>query len=103
MLGILTLRVLRWVEDGLRRERTARIAVEVDAEGPVETEIHRLLRDGGLAIWQSLSMVDIVNGRRKFVFKVGEFRRRLDNMTPGVINELGRGQGVVRVEWRGGN
>jgi hypothetical protein len=91
------------VEDRLRRERTARIAVEVDAEGPAETEIHRLLQDGGLAIWQSHCVVDTINGHRKFVFKVGEFRRRSDNMTPGVINNLERRQGVVRVEWHGGN
>jgi putative Mg2+ transporter-C (MgtC) family protein len=102
-LGVLTLWVLKWLEDGLRRERTARIAVEIDTEGPAEPELHRLLRDGGLAIWQSHSMVDIINGRHKFVFKVGEFRRRSDNMTPGVLNDLERRQGVVRVEWRGGD
>jgi hypothetical protein len=73
------------------------------AEGPAATEIHRRLRDSGLAIWQSHCVVDIINGHRKFVFKVGEFRRRSDNMIPGVINNLERRQGVVRVEWRGGS
>jgi hypothetical protein len=102
LLGLLTLWVLQWMEDRLRRERTARIAVEVDAEGPAEMEICRRLRDGDLAIWQSHRVVDIINGHRKFVFKVGEFRRRSDNMTPDVI-DLERRQGVVRVEWRGGN
>jgi hypothetical protein len=48
-------------------------------------------------------VVDIINGYRKFVFKVGEFRRRSDNMTPGIISDLERRQGVVRVEWRGGD
>jgi hypothetical protein len=63
----LTLWVLKWVEDGSRRERRARIAVEVNADGPAE------------------------------------FRPPSDNMTPGVINNLERRQGVVRVEWRGGD
>lgn len=103
LLGLLTLWVLKWVEDGSRREWTARIAVEVDAEGPAETEIHGRLRDSGLAIWQSHCVVDIINGHRKFVFKVGEFRRRSDNATSGVINDLERRQGVVRVERRGGS
>jgi hypothetical protein len=96
LLGLLTLWVLKWVEDELRRERTVRIDVEVDAEGPAETEIHGRLRDSGLVIWQSHCVVDIINGYR-------EFRRRSDNMTPGVINNLERRQGVVRVEWRGGS
>ena len=103
LLGLVALWVLKWVEDQLRRERMVRIAVEVDAEGPAETEIHRLLQDGGLAILQNHYVVDVTNGQRKFVFKVAEFRRRSDNMTPGVINDLERRPGVVRVEWRGGD
>jgi len=99
LLGLFTLWVLKWAEDMLRQERSALIAVEVDAGGPAETELRQRIQDGGLAIWQSRCAIDIVNGRRRLVFKVGEFRRRSDNMIPGVINDLERQQGVARVEW----
>jgi putative Mg2+ transporter-C (MgtC) family protein len=102
LLGLLALWVLKWVEDKLRRERSSRFAIEVDASGPAETEIRRRLRNNDLSIWQSECVVDGVTGRRRLIFRVHEIRRRADTTTPPIVGELVREAGVIRIEWRGG-
>jgi putative Mg2+ transporter-C (MgtC) family protein len=103
LIGLLALWVLKWVEDKLKRERSVRFAIEVDADGPAEGEIRRRLKDAGLAIWQCHRAVDTAKGRRRLVFQLADFRRRSDTMTPDMVNELERQRGVVRVEWRDGS
>lgn len=102
LLGLFALWILKWAEDKLRREQPARFAIEVDANGPTETEIRRRLRNSDLSIWQSLCAVDAVTGHRRLIFRVQEIRQRSDTTTPSVIGELSREPGVVKVEWRGG-
>lgn len=97
LLGLLALWVLKWVEDKLRRERTARFAIEVDAGGPRETEIRRRLRNSNLSISQSHRVVDAITGHRRLIFHVRELRRHSDTTTPDVINELEQVQGVLRL------
>ena len=103
LLGLLALWVLKWAEDKLRRERSSRFMIEVDASGPAETEIRRRLRNNDLSIWQSECVIDAVIGRRQLIFSVHEIRRRADTTTPAVIDELVREPGVVRIEWHGGS
>jgi uncharacterized membrane protein YhiD involved in acid resistance len=103
LLGLLALWVLKWVEDKLRRERSSRFVIEVDASGSAETEIRRQLRNSDLLIWQSECVADGVTGRRRLIFRVHEIRRRADTTTPAVIGELVREPDVVRIEWRGGS
>jgi putative Mg2+ transporter-C (MgtC) family protein len=95
LLGLLALWVLKWAEDKLRRERSSRFMIEVDASGPAETEIRRRLRNNDLSIWQSECVIDAVIGRRQLIFSVHEIRRRADTTTPAVIDELVREPGVV--------
>jgi putative Mg2+ transporter-C (MgtC) family protein len=103
ILGLLALWVLKWAEDRLRRERTARLAIEVDATGPAEAEIRRWLHDGDLSIAQTQQVADGVTGQRRLIFQVHEFRRRDDTTTPEIVRELEQRPGVRKIEWRGGN
>ncbi len=103
VLGLVALWVLKWVEDGLRQELSARLAIEIDAGGPAETDIRRWLCDSGLSILQSHRMADGVTGRRKLVYRVREFRRRGEAAPPDIVSELEQTPGVVRIEWRGGS
>jgi putative Mg2+ transporter-C (MgtC) family protein len=103
LLGLLALWVVKWIEDKLRLERLARFAIKVDVSGPSEAEIRRRLQDSNLSVWRSRCVTDIGNGYRQYVFHVHEIRRRSDTMTPGIVSVFERQQGVVAIEWRGGN
>lgn len=103
ILGLLALSVLKWAEDSLRRERRSRLAIEVDATGPVDAEIRRRLRDSELAILESQRIGDALTGRRRLVYHLREFRRPSDTAPPDVVHELEQQTGVVRIEWRGGS
>jgi integrase len=74
LLGLLALWVLKWVEDKLRRERTARFAIDVDAGDSPETEIRRRLRNSNLSIWQSHRVVDAITMNRIDAYRM--IRRR---------------------------
>lgn len=101
-LGLFALWVMKWIEDRLPREEPARLAIEVEAGGPPETEIRRRLQDSDLSIWHSAFVADGVTGRRRLILSVHETRQRGDTATPEIIGELAREQGVVRIEWRAG-
>jgi putative Mg2+ transporter-C (MgtC) family protein len=102
LLGLVALWGLKWIEDKLQRERPARFAIELEANGPAETEIRRRLRESDVSIWQSHCVVEALSGRRRLIFQVHQMRRLSDTATPEVVSDLGHEHGVIRIEWREG-
>lgn len=100
ILGILALWVLRWIEDGLRREQHAQFSIEVDATGPAEAEIQRRLVGAGLSITGFRVAYAVANKRRKLVFDVREFCRPSDVAVPNIVNELALIPGVTKLKWQ---
>lgn len=100
VLGLLALWVLRWIEDGLRREQRAQLSIEVDAAGPGEMQIRRQILAADLSIDGFRVSVSAEGQRRKFTFDVYEFRRSTDLSTPSVANELAFAPGVIKLSWR---
>jgi hypothetical protein len=77
----------------------ARLTIELEASGPGETDIRRLLRDAGLSIVATRVMLDCARGRRELVFEVREFRDASDIVTPAFVGELASAGGVIKVHW----
>jgi hypothetical protein len=92
-----------WIEDQLRREKSARFAIEVDANGPSEADIRLRFHRSNLSIWQSHSIVEGITGHGNLIFHIREIRHRSDTTTPEVFTELEREHGVVRTKWREGS
>ena len=100
VLGLLALWVLRWIEDGLRREQRAQLTIEVDAAGPGEAQIRRRLLAAGLSINGFRIAVLAGSKRCKLTFDVYEFRCPMDLSTPSVANDLALEPGVIKLSWR---
>ncbi len=88
-LGLLALWALKLIEERLRRERRARISVELDMNGPGEAELRRRLKEAGLSIAESCLAWDAATGHRRLEFEVLELRYPSDTKAPGVVRPDG--------------
>ncbi len=85
LLGLFALWILKWGEDRLLQEHRACLTIELDTEGPEESEIRRRLADSGLSIIGT--RLRRGGERREFVFELRQVRRRSDTDVPAVANE----------------
>jgi putative Mg2+ transporter-C (MgtC) family protein len=100
ILGLFALWMLKWIEDGLRREQRAQFSIEVDATGPSEAEIRRRLVGSGLSITGFQVGYAAASQHRKLVFEVHEIGRASETETPALFNELTLEAGVTELNWR---
>lgn len=98
-LGVFALWGLRRVEEMLRREHGATLALQLDPGGPDEEEIRRKIAEAGFAI-RTLEVSASAAGRRlsfslSYAPESGEVR------TPPLVAALAREPGVAKVDWCG--
>jgi len=99
-IALAALWVLDWIEARLRRERRARLTVELDGGALNEDAIRDMLEAAGMRIaGLEVSLVD-AGVRRTFAFEVLEFARSADNRVPPVCAALANEAGVRRVDWK---
>ncbi len=98
-LGVLALWGLKYVEEMLRREHGARLALELDASGPDEEEIRRKIAEAGFAV-RTLN-VSVTAAGRHLSFSLNYAPESGDPRTPPLVGVLAREPGVAKVEWRG--
>ncbi len=99
-IGLFALWVLEWFEERLRQQHGARLALDLDAEGPSEQQIRRILDDAGLIITASSLRLEPVSQRRTLVFDVHELRPSRSPQTAGIHRSSGalRGRAQPSVE-----
>jgi putative Mg2+ transporter-C (MgtC) family protein len=99
LLGLLTLWVLKWFEDGLRRERIVHLTIVIGENGPSVDAIVQRLRQAGLTIVKQ-SVAWAANDRRRDVtFEVRELSYPGVMVTPRVIVELEKEPGIEKLAW----
>jgi putative Mg2+ transporter-C (MgtC) family protein len=100
-IGLFALWILQWVEDQLQQERSGRLTLELESNGPKEPEIRRRLGSAGLLITGSQKLIEPVSGRRRLVLEMRQVCRRAHTETPPIVDELASAPGVVSVQWQG--
>jgi putative Mg2+ transporter-C (MgtC) family protein len=98
-LGVFALSGLKLVERRLRQERSARLAVELEPDGPSEEEIRRKVVAAGLAV--TATSVSLAAGARRVRFTLRYATFAGDAPAPPVVAALARESGVAKVDWRG--
>lgn len=101
LIGLFALWVLEWFEERLRQQHGARLTVELDAEGPNELQLRRILEDAGLGITAANLTVETASQRRKLAFEVRELRPSHSPQTPDFIEHLAQCAGVRSLQWEG--
>jgi putative Mg2+ transporter-C (MgtC) family protein len=101
LLGLFALWGLRWVEDRMRRARSARFGLELDFSGPSEDDVRRKIAEAGFAIASSSVSLAAVGERRALSFTLRYAPRPGDSRMPSRLAALAREPGVVKVNWRG--
>ncbi len=101
VIGLFALWVLEWFEERLRQQHGARLTVELDAEGPSELQLRRILEDAGLGITTTNICLEPASQRRKLAFEVRELRPSHSPETPPFIEHLAQCAGVRSLQWEG--
>jgi putative Mg2+ transporter-C (MgtC) family protein len=99
-IGLLTLSALKRLEDRLRREHRANLALDLAPDGPGEAELRRRLEAAGLAIVNSRLVLDRAGNRRRLSFEIRETRRPYRTETPPLVAQLAEEAGIIALEWR---
>lgn len=97
-IGLAALWLLNWIEARLRRERRARLSVELHGDALGEVAIRGILEAAGLRI-VGLQMSRSDAGERMLVFDLLEFSLPSENKVPPFYEALAKGAGVRKVEW----
>ena len=100
-IGLFALWGLEWFEERLRQQHGARLALDLDAEGPSELQIRRILDDAGLTITAANIRLEPTSQRRTLVFEVRELRPSRSPDTPAFIEHLAQCAGVRSLQWEG--
>jgi putative Mg2+ transporter-C (MgtC) family protein len=90
---------LKWLEGRLRQEKPACLTIALEAAGPAEAEIRRLLREAGLSIVATRITLDCATNQRELAFEVREFRHAADSATPAFVGALAGAAGVLKLHW----
>jgi putative Mg2+ transporter-C (MgtC) family protein len=99
-IGLAALWALQWIESRMRRDRRARLGVEVEGGALNEATIRRMLEAAGLRITGlDVSLID-AGARRTFVFDLLEFGLPDENKVPPVCEALANEAGVRKIDWK---
>jgi putative Mg2+ transporter-C (MgtC) family protein len=99
-IGLAALWALQWVEARLRRERRARLSVELEGGVLNEAAIGRMLEAAGLrVVGLDVSLAD-AGARRAFVFDLLELSLPSENKVPPVCATLANEPGVSKIDWQ---
>jgi putative Mg2+ transporter-C (MgtC) family protein len=98
-VGLFALWVLEWFEERLRQQHSARLALDLDAEGPSELQVRRILEDAGLCITTANIRLEPASLRRTLVFEVRTLRPSRAPETPGFVEHLAHCEGVRSLQW----
>lgn len=96
-LGLIVLAGLKVAEDRMSRDRLVSLSLLVEASGPTESEIRRLLAEAGFRVrslsinWTSLS--------REMNFGLLWRVASEEQSAPAIVDSLARTPGVVSVRW----
>jgi putative Mg2+ transporter-C (MgtC) family protein len=101
VIALFALWGMRWIEDRMQREHSARFSIELDAAGPSEAEIRGTLEQAGLSIRAIRSVVQRTGAHRELHFEVSQMRCFANTETPPIIGELAARAGVLKVQWDG--
>jgi putative Mg2+ transporter-C (MgtC) family protein len=99
-IGLAALWGLQWIEARLRRERRARLSVELEGDALSESAVRRMLEAAGLRIaGLELSLAD-AGAHRTMVFDLFEFSLPSENKVPPVCEALANAAGVRKIAWK---
>ncbi|HEY5210042.1 MAG TPA: MgtC/SapB family protein [Stellaceae bacterium] len=99
-LGLIALTVLKWVEDRLRQEHRASLAIDLAPDGPGENEIRRRLAEAGLTVASFRLIVDRGGQQSRLMFDLRQHRRQGETAPPALVAALAREPGILRIEWQ---
>jgi putative Mg2+ transporter-C (MgtC) family protein len=100
-IGLFALWVLEWFEQRLRQRHASRLSLDLDAEGPSELQVRRILEDAGLHISAANIRLEPASQRRTLVFEVHALRANDVPETPDFIEHLAHCEGVRSLQWEG--
>jgi putative Mg2+ transporter-C (MgtC) family protein len=96
-IGLAALWLLNWIEMRLRRERRARLCIELENDALSEAAIRRMLEAAGLRI-VGLQLSRSHAGDRTLVFDLLEFSLPSENTVPPFCEALANEGGIRRME-----
>jgi putative Mg2+ transporter-C (MgtC) family protein len=99
LVGLAALWGLRWIESRLVQEHSARFSIALQADGPSEAEVRRMLRAAGLSIAGG-GLRSETGRSRTLELELRRLRRSSESGTPVVVHELERCPGVIEVSWK---
>jgi putative Mg2+ transporter-C (MgtC) family protein len=102
IIGLFALWVLKWIEQALRQQCIASLALELDDAGPDPGQIKRRLADAGLTVVKADISIDVATRRRTLGYELREFRRGGDIEPPDRVAQLAHESGVLKFQWRSG-
>jgi putative Mg2+ transporter-C (MgtC) family protein len=99
MLGLIILRVLKWVEKRLLRDRRASLVILADSFGLTERDISSIVRAAGCKIVSSSLAFLSPPKQSRFRFEVSWREDSKNQEAPSFVTELARRPDIQRVEW----
>ncbi|HEX3998119.1 MAG TPA: MgtC/SapB family protein [Pirellulales bacterium] len=102
VLGIITLSVLRHLENWLAEDQRARLTLVAGADGPETEDIRRNLSTAGYRV-ESLSIAYAKHAAvRRLTYDIRWRGRKGSTAPPDVVEQLAKAPGVSRLEWKPG-
>jgi putative Mg2+ transporter-C (MgtC) family protein len=99
-VGLFALWGLKWFEHRMRRERRARLEIQLDPQGPTDEAIRDGLQNNGLVIVGRQTELVRDGNTRTLVFDLVEECHQPSMEMPAFLATLASQGGVVRVGWR---
>jgi putative Mg2+ transporter-C (MgtC) family protein len=99
-IGLAALWGVPLVEARLRRERRARLSVELQGGALSEAAIRRMLEAAGLRISGLEVSLSDAGARRTLIFDLLEFSLPFENKVPPIFGELANEAGVRKIDWK---
>jgi putative Mg2+ transporter-C (MgtC) family protein len=102
IIGILIVEVLRVVEARLRRERRAGLTIRWDATRMSEADLLGSIAASGVRVEHTGSSFSGITGARETRLRLRWRAVTVDETPPGIVEALGRRDGVLNVSWQAG-
>jgi putative Mg2+ transporter-C (MgtC) family protein len=99
-IGLAALWVLQWIEERLRRERRAELAIELNGGELDENAIRSKLESAGYRISGVQLSISESGERRRFVFGLLGLSLPDQSECPSICWELANKKGVLRLDWK---
>ncbi|HEY1679730.1 MAG TPA: MgtC/SapB family protein [Candidatus Sulfotelmatobacter sp.] len=98
-LGLFVLTGLKKIETRIPRRHSARLRITASSEGPSQDDLAKSLNRGGLSLKEpSFSLESPVGGSRIYGWKVEWRGKHEDESIPGIIQQLERQPGILKLE-----